>query len=442
MSDEQKPPALSLRPRKKPDEEAAASDAEAPKLSLQPKAKPAETAGADQPEKPRLSLKPKTSSEGSAPTEAPAPLRAKPKLSIKPDTSPRTETPPPAAESPADLPASAEPAEEKPRLRPKLGVPSDPGSESAEPANPPEPGSGDTHPGIDPKVKTALDKAKTEKPKLKLNLGKAADSGPAPPAQQSSGFVGTGVETVPPTPPPPPPPTGEPGSPPPVPVITEQVGNGVTAPPLPPPVGSGDDDDDETEAPARRRLRPEQRPVFKIAVIVLGVMLLGSFGAGGYLLYTLFFAAPEPVIFTPRPVQPAAETASTEPTGPVSMAGKLIEKAQEAVADHDANVTEVDAVTETAADVPPAPQVVIDSPGEDTVPTSVEPSAAFRTWASNAVISGVAETSNPRAFINGVLVKQGDTVDHGLGIVFDRIDPDRNLVIFKDASGALVGKRY
>ena len=58
------------------------------------------------------------------------------------------------------------------------------------------------------------------------------------------------------------------------------------------------------------------------------------------------------------------------------------------------------------------------------------------------MISGVAETSNPRAFINGVLVKRGDTVDHGLGIVFDDIDPDENLVIFVDNSGAVVGKRY
>ncbi len=70
------------------------------------------------------------------------------------------------------------------------------------------------------------------------------------------------------------------------------------------------------------------------------------------------------------------------------------------------------------------------------------PSSAFREWVNDAVISGVAETSNPRAFINGVLVKRGDTVDHGLGIVFDTIDPHENVLFFKDGSGAIVGKRY
>ena len=39
-------------------------------------------------------------------------------------------------------------------------------------------------------------------------------------------------------------------------------------------------------------------------------------------------------------------------------------------------------------------------------------------------------------------MKQGDTVDSQLGITFDSVDAERNLVIFKDATGAIVGKRY
>ena len=98
-------------------------------------------------------------------------------------------------------------------------------------------------------------------------------------------------------------------------------------------------------------------------------------------------------------------------------------------------------VAEEVPETAPA-EVIIETAPTARVGTNVEPSQAFRNWVAEAVISGVAETSNPRAFINNVLVKRGDTVDHGLGIVFDNVDPDKNLVIFIDGSGAIVGKKY
>ncbi len=61
---------------------------------------------------------------------------------------------------------------------------------------------------------------------------------------------------------------------------------------------------------------------------------------------------------------------------------------------------------------------------------------------SDAVITSVREGSEPRAFINNIFVKQGDTVDAQLRITFDSVDAERNLVIFKDTTGAIVGKRY
>jgi hypothetical protein len=165
------------------------------------------------------------------------------------------------------------------------------------------------------------------------------------------------------------------------------------------------------------------------------------------MVYTLFFGLEEPVYSAtptlPAPV-PTPEPAA-EPDGPASVAGQLIDKAQGAVAAHDELVDATDEVTADegpAVDEEAVPQVVIEAPAPAAVAGGVEPSAAFRDWVSNAVISGVAETDNPRAFINGVLVKRGDVVDHSLGISFDSVDAHNNLLLFKDATGAIVAKRY
>lgn len=472
MSDESEPPALSLRPRKKPEDDTAGTgegkDAGTapPKLSLKPKSAekaPAPGAGADATteEKPRLSLKPKAKPAEPAPApaapETPQP-RAKPKLSIHTDSEPAATTPaaPPASESPP----AADPA--SPRPKPKLSlaasetaseepVEPEPTPESEAPPPPVEIHRDETNPGIDPAVKEALKKAKSEKPKLKLTVSKAdSAASPAtpakPPLQQSSGFVGDAAA-------PPPPPSvaktadADPSLPPPLPVVTNAEADPATTPPLPPPaqLAEDNDEDDDSEAPARKRLRPEQRPIFKIAVMAVILLLIGGIGAGGYLVYTMFFASPELNPYT-APLQAVSEPtpAETPAEGPASMAGQLIEKAQGAVDAHNEVVeaaNEAAEVTEASA-ATTSPQVTIDISDAPVAPTSVQPSAAFQDWVNNVVISGVAETSNPRAFINGVLVKRGDTVDHGLGIVFDDIDGDENLVLFKDASGALVGKRY
>ncbi len=473
MSDESEPPALSLRPRKKPEDENskggedAGAEKTAPKLSLKPKSAGAQPAADSAEEKPRLSLKPKAkpaepaaAPAEAAPTEAPAKPRAKPKLSIKPEEEVAQEEP---AETPAPkTPAAEQPA--KPRLKPKLGVQTEAAPTATPVEEPPAPSSApaadaanhrdETNPSIDPAVQEALKKAKAEKPKLKLSVPKPSDAQPeatAPEAasaesapslpQQSSGFVGDASPSAPTEPP------ADPTLPPPIPVVTDSDGQPATTPPLPPPTQLADaDEDDDSEAPARKRLRPEQRPIFKIAVFAVVILLLGGMGFGGYMVYNMFFASPELNPYA-APLEAINETPPAEAPaeGPASVAGQLIEQAQDAVAAHDEMVDATDEAAEVPADTSAEaapPQVVIDIPDEPVTPSTVEPSAAFRDWVSNVVISGVAETSNPRAFINGVLVKRGDTVDHGLTIVFDGIDGDKNLVIFKDASGAVVGKAY
>ena len=360
-------------------------------------------------------------------------------------------------------------AESKPRLKPKLSLGTDDATEKPEaekPADPapapaPEPPpavseppaiaeeapvtktapevehSDESNPALDPAVLEALKKAKAEKPKLKLNISKTADT---PESEAKS------ADAAPPNLPPPS--AKDPSNlPPPVPVVTDENGKSATTPPMPLPSEDDvdDDDDDDSEAPARKRLRPEQRPIFKVAVVVIIFLLIGALGAGGYMAYNIMFGGPDEVATPATPV--SAPPATTESAGPSSVAGQLIQQAQDAAAAHDDVTDAVD--TAIDGDVPvedtlvaETPRVIIDTSVESVTPTAVQPSQAFQTWVSSAVISGVRESTEPRAFINSLLVKRGDTVDAQLGIIFDNVDAERNLVIFKDRTGAIVGKRY
>lgn len=488
MSDEQDPPALSLRPRKKPveDEAAAAAkdtQAEKPKLSLKSK-----TSG-DATEAPTLSLKPKSAEPAPAtpapaePAAAPTKPRVKPKLSIKLGDDAKKE--PVAAQTPAPAPEAEKPAEPapeaKPRLKPKLSLGTDAAAEKSAAAKPvevpaiapelPPPPSAtesdpaveeapvvehrdETNPAVDPAVQEALKKAKAEKPKLKLNISKPADTLEKETKPASA--------AVPPDLPPPPG-KGSANLPPPVPVVTDDNGKSATTPPMPLPEEEDidDDDDDDSEAPVRKRMRPEQRPIFKIAVILIGVLLVGAIGAGGYMVYNMMFGLDEFVPPAPSVATTPEESPPVDLTGASSLAGKMIEKAQNA-ADAIGQTTEAvkeaagafgedgneadDALSDAEALVSSpnaeSPSEVIDNTSEPVTPTAVQPTQAFQDWVSGAVISGVREGSEPRAFINNLLVKIGDPVDAQLGITFDNVDAEGNLVIFKDRTGAIVGKRY
>jgi hypothetical protein len=76
------------------------------------------------------------------------------------------------------------------------------------------------------------------------------------------------------------------------------------------------------------------------------------------------------------------------------------------------------------------------------VGTSAGASAAFSSFVANAKIGGVAEGAAPKVFINGRLARMGETVDASLGIVFERLEPEKRLLVFKDRTGAIVTRRY
>ena len=458
MSDEPEPPALRLRPRNKPPSEAPASQP-ADSSTSPVESTPAGEASALR-AKPRLSLKadPASDDDLAAPVEPAPPVAAPP---------PPPPPPPPPAGLATDLPA----ARPKPRLSLKPGAteaeqpPVPEGSNDFPPPPlppPPPPGASLSMPPID------LPLAKQEKPKLKLSWAGKPEVGDAPPAptdfpppppapvamprpismspppmllpdvtpiesgaEQASSTMPTfmsmeGGASMPPPPPPMPRPPGAPGYP---------------VPPGLPAVGTpavGDSPAEKDPAKKSKRKGPDQSPVFKAVVLAVFLFVIGGLGYGSYIVYGMLMGGEEPVV-TP------ASTAAPE-SAPSSTAGQLIEQARQAAADHEAVVAASDPVAEeaetVAAPVDAPSRVVIEETVEPAVPSVLQPSAEFTAWVSQARISGVREGQSPRAFINSILVQKGDVIDVQLGIIFDGVDAQRNLVIFKDGKGAIVGKKY
>jgi serine/threonine protein kinase len=85
---------------------------------------------------------------------------------------------------------------------------------------------------------------------------------------------------------------------------------------------------------------------------------------------------------------------------------------------------------------------------ESSAPTNavvVEPQSAasreFRTVVANLKIGGVFEGKPTRAFLNDRLVREGQLM-MDLEIVFVGVDPARRILMFRDATGAEVARRY
>jgi hypothetical protein len=69
-------------------------------------------------------------------------------------------------------------------------------------------------------------------------------------------------------------------------------------------------------------------------------------------------------------------------------------------------------------------------------------SPEFRAFVANASVGGVFQGKPSKALINGKVTREGQVVDSELGILFDRIDAEKKVIYFKDASGAEVSKNY
>jgi hypothetical protein len=105
----------------------------------------------------------------------------------------------------------------------------------------------------------------------------------------------------------------------------------------------------------------------------------------------------------------------------------------------------------TVAQVPPAPvpehkqpePVPVVKPLPVPVRVAPPPTTEFLVWVESVKISGVFPNGTPpRAIVNGLLVRPGDTIDAVKGVVFDHLDVAEKQFYFRDRSGALASKAY
>jgi 3-oxoacyl-ACP reductase-like protein len=75
-------------------------------------------------------------------------------------------------------------------------------------------------------------------------------------------------------------------------------------------------------------------------------------------------------------------------------------------------------------------------------PPQPEPTLQFRAFVDHLKINGVRTGPPPRLFVEGISCRPGDVLDHDLGVIFDGLDSTSNEIIFKDATGAVVRRRF
>jgi hypothetical protein len=364
-----------------------------------------------------------------APSAADAAANEAPRLRLKPRLTESTGDAQGETATPDAAPESVPPVQELPRLRPKLAV--EPETTAAPVA---ETEASGAELNLKPKLRLSPDSSAAAAP----GGGETEVSKPRPTAESvlPTAAGSTLPATVPPI---------EPGSLPKPPPPR-------TAPPPPPPAASAT----KRTKPPRRIKAPEHGPVFKTMVAVMGILIAGLLGVGGYFVYIA-------VVSDAPPAQPVATRSAppapvqAKPAAPAaSLAGKMVEKAKEAVAAHDRASTQGMAGVLDDEPAPPIatsarPTTVTSSPppeSETAAPVTAAsesgsvPSQAFRDWVNQARISGVRGGAEARAFINDRVVRRGETVEQGLGITFDGVNTAQGLVLFKDRTGAVVGKKF
>ena len=215
-------------------------------------------------------------------------------------------------------------------------------------------------------------------------------------------------------------------------------------------------------APVLRK-RPALGPIAKAGI---GVAVL-AFVVSGIFAYRIFFPPPSrevkisiPPVAVPKPlvdVKQAAADAAAKAAAAAAAAAKLVDSGQNAIAlQRQAAQAKVDAAASGEEVTPTPPPDVSDtqsvmaqaSIGSDVkanitrIDSTTAASADFRAFVANADIGGVFQGAHSRALINGKIVREGQVLDDNLGIIFERIDADKKVIFFKDATGAEVSKNY
>ena len=192
-------------------------------------------------------------------------------------------------------------------------------------------------------------------------------------------------------------------------------------------------------------VRPKTPPAAKavLAVLVASVLFAG---------YWFFLRGPS----VPRQTAVAAPVAASAARLVDTVAAapsNLINKGQGAIAEFRKEQQERVDATAVGEEAHPAPAAVLtpavaaaviakDVSTGAPVYATANASPAFRAFVANASIGAVFQGRMSKALINGSIVREGQVVEHSLGICFDHADADTKVIYFKDPSGAVVSKYY
>jgi hypothetical protein len=221
----------------------------------------------------------------------------------------------------------------------------------------------------------------------------------------------------------------------------------------------------EPLAPARPRRRR-----LLIGLLVFGLVLI--LGATALWVYRTYLNEPPlpakpvtPARVAPTAAAPGKAAAPTEqhspaptPSAAINAAAKVpinaVNQARAVTAAQGVRAGETDAIVASETPVPaparrspPATAPVVATtelaPGVTAtaqLDAGPEASAEFRAFVAGLRISGVVGGRAPRAFINGRLVRGGETIDPGLRIIFEGVNDGR--LVFKDGTGATIQRKF
>jgi len=174
----------------------------------------------------------------------------------------------------------------------------------------------------------------------------------------------------------------------------------------------------------------------RTVILGLGLIAILLLGAGGY--YYLYMRDDGVTVYAPTSASSKPVTAGTKATTPGS-------KVAGSAGSTSGGATETPVISKLGP-LPPQPTLTktVSAPVKPIKagPTNAALSAALRTWINDARITGVVGGDSPRVIINNKLMRPGDMVDATQGIIFDSLDTERKLVIFRTSAGIFGEKTY
>jgi hypothetical protein len=181
-----------------------------------------------------------------------------------------------------------------------------------------------------------------------------------------------------------------------------------------------------------------KKKIAKLILVGLGGVALAA-GMIKIAMVKFIDPPPPPPSFVPKPrppvklkpVEEAPVVAEPEVKIPVEQVDRPVTRTPKP------RVKSGETTTKATTDLAPGVTVTTEA-----VHAEIEASQGFRTFVADAKISGVFQGTPSRAFINGRLVRAGETVDASLGVRFDSVDTATKNIVFKDANGAKVSRRY